>query len=372
MVLLPLLFEPHGHFRQDGLLTPIVVDHALQVCQVNVVEPNLRPQPVLTVKDALSYYEYLQRLAALRGHPDHQFLMTLQLTPQTTPAMVQEAYSAGIRIIKYYPAGVTTNSDNGITNWRQCYAAIEMMSALCKRFPDMPMVLQMHGEDPNQQDHHRREGDFLVVLEEIATLFPDLRISFAHASTAAVVELAKRLPNVGLEITVHHLMLTWDDVVHDISHHMDGDCFCAPVVKTEEDRRVLLAAAVGEYPELQGRVYLGLDFAPHAMASKTRDGQPFTWPSPDGKLPNMGVYSLDVAVPLLVSIFLKQGGGVAMDRLRHFACWNGAQWFGVKLQNRAKLKITYRPQKVPDSYGGILRSFMAGRLLDWTVERVDI
>lgn len=383
--LLPLLTEVHGHLRRDPEITPIVVAHAVEVCEVSAAEPNLRPEPVLTVAQALDYQAYLVEQPAVARRPDHRFLMILQLTPHMTPEMVREAYANDIRIIKYYPAGVTTNSDNGIKDWKQCYAAIAAMAELCRENPGLPMVLQTHGEDPNQENHHQREADFLVYLEEIATTFPDLIISFAHASTAAVVELAKRLPNVGLEITVHHMVLTWGDVVHDHESHgndpatpgvVNGDCFCAPVVKTEDDRDALLKAARGEIPELVGRTYVGLDYAPHKMTTKVdKHGRQFPWPPPTkDKVPAMGVYSLDVAVQLLLSIFLKREGDISdsIRRLENFMCYNGAKWFGIKVSGRKVLKLTRQPYVVPESYGGVLRSFMAGQTLDWTLERIDI
>lgn len=43
--------------------------------------------------------------------------MTIQITKDTTRAMIRHAYHKGIRVVKYYPLGVTTNSGNGVSGW---------------------------------------------------------------------------------------------------------------------------------------------------------------------------------------------------------------------------------------------------------------
>lgn len=367
-----LLCDVHGHFRWDEVITDIAVEHAVEPCDINAAEPNIKDDPILTTEQALNYQAYLLDKAASKGRPDHRFLMILQLTPQTTAEELWLAYRNGVRIVKYYPEGVTTNSDNGIRDWRQCYEAIATMAEICRLHPDEPMVFQIHAEAPDEPDRHKRERRFLKVVKRIATLFPTLIISLAHASTWSAIYLARKFKNIGVEITVHHMLLTWSDVLqvdpdHDHKTHMNGHCYCAPVVKTERDRRALVRAAMGYYPELAGRVYLGSDFAPHHLMFK--EGQEYAYP--DGKLPNTGVYSLDVMLSLLVSIFRKEGGRYWLQRLQKFACWNGAKWFGVA-PPRGRMRVTYNPRVVPDHYGNppALRSFMAGKTVEYQAERL--
>jgi hypothetical protein len=83
--------------------------------------PNLVP-PVTTVQMAL---EYKQRL--LKVDPTVTYLMTLYLHPSITPEVVREAKKAGIAGIKSYPAGLTTNSESGVTDYEQFYPVFEAM-----------------------------------------------------------------------------------------------------------------------------------------------------------------------------------------------------------------------------------------------------
>lgn len=83
--------------------------------------PNLVP-PVTTVQMAL---EYKQRL--LKVDPAVTYLMTLYLHPSITPEVVREAKKAGIAGIKSYPAGLTTNSESGVTDYQQFYPVFAAM-----------------------------------------------------------------------------------------------------------------------------------------------------------------------------------------------------------------------------------------------------
>ena len=83
--------------------------------------PNLVP-PVTTVQMAL---EYKQRL--LNVDSKVTYLMTLYLHPSITPGVVREAKKAGIAGIKSYPAGLTTNSESGVTDYEQFYPVFEAM-----------------------------------------------------------------------------------------------------------------------------------------------------------------------------------------------------------------------------------------------------
>lgn len=83
--------------------------------------PNLVP-PVTTVQMALEYKERL-----LKVDPTVTYLMTLYLHPSITPEVVREAKKAGIAGIKSYPAGLTTNSESGVTDYQQFYPVFAAM-----------------------------------------------------------------------------------------------------------------------------------------------------------------------------------------------------------------------------------------------------
>lgn len=71
--------------------------------------------------------------------------MTLYLHPSITPTEIQKAAAAGIRGVKSYPRGVTTNSDGGIENYEDYY---EVFGAMEKS----GLVLNLHGEVPSDAE----------------------------------------------------------------------------------------------------------------------------------------------------------------------------------------------------------------------------
>lgn len=74
--------------------------------------------------------------------PSVEYLMTLYLSPNLTPAEVRKAKEAGITGVKSYPRGVTTNSDGGIESYEVYYPVFEVMQ-------EVGMVLNLHGEVPS-------------------------------------------------------------------------------------------------------------------------------------------------------------------------------------------------------------------------------
>lgn len=85
----------------------------------------------------MSYKAELQAI-----DPNVEYLMTLYLSPELTPAEIREASAAGIVGVKSYPRGVTTNSEGGIESYEMYYPVFEEMERV-------DMVLNLHGEVPS-------------------------------------------------------------------------------------------------------------------------------------------------------------------------------------------------------------------------------
>lgn len=215
--------------------------------------PNLLP-PLTTPAAATSYITTLQRL-----FPSTVFISTLYLHPDLTPDLISAASDAGIRGVKAYPAGVTTNSAAGVLDWEVFYPVF-------KRMEEVGMVLNLHGEVPfspappsDSLEHFEAvsvlnaEPLFLPTLHTLHKSFPRLKIVLEHVTTrAALSAVAACGANVAATITAHHLSLVTDDVVGD------PFCFCKPVAKSEADRRALIRAVVGlEGEGLKGRIFFG-------------------------------------------------------------------------------------------------------------------
>lgn len=90
--------------------------------------PNLVP-PVTTAPQALDYRHRIETalLQSSTSKPSFTPLMTMYLTDNTTPDDVMAAKEAGVIAFKLYPAGATTNSDSGVTDWRKCTATLQTM-----------------------------------------------------------------------------------------------------------------------------------------------------------------------------------------------------------------------------------------------------
>ena len=74
---------------------------------------------------AMSYRRRIE--SAVPSEVAFQPLMTLYLTDNTHPDTVHAAQAAGIVAFKMYPAGSTTNSDAGVTDWKKCLATLKVM-----------------------------------------------------------------------------------------------------------------------------------------------------------------------------------------------------------------------------------------------------
>jgi len=162
----------HLHVRDGNTLKDIVPFTAQRFGRA-IIMPN-QSQPVTTTEQALTYRDrILQSIAA-----DSQFepLMVLYLTNNTPAREIERAANnSHIKAVKLYPAGATTNSDAGVTDIKNCYAALEAMQK-----HQLPLLV--HGEVVDTDiDVFDREKVFIdKVLMPVIKDFPELKIGRAH------------------------------------------------------------------------------------------------------------------------------------------------------------------------------------------------
>eukprot|EP00842_Homolaphlyctis_polyrhiza_P006772 jgi/Hompol1/7096/HPOL_000742-RA len=296
-ITLPLLDDFHVHLRQGTLMHSVTPHLTSGGCRLAYVMPNLKP-PIRTTDEALKYKAQLQALA-----PDVEFLMTLYLGPDLTPAEIYKAAAAGIKGVKSYPRGVTTNSDSGIESYTVYYEVFRAMEKA-------GMVLNLHGEIPSDPSNDicvlNAEERFLKHLQQLHADFPNLKIVLEHATTKAAVDMVKSLgPTVGCTITIHHLQLIVDDWAGQCHH------FCKPVAKFPHDRDALRNVILDGHP----RFFLGTDSAPHPRHTKETANAA------------AGVYVTPYVLPYLVQILDSFG---ALGRLEDFACKFGRAFYGIE------------------------------------------
>lgn len=334
----------HVHLR-DGDMLAAAAPFTARQCARAIVMPNLVP-PVTTVAEALAYRERI--LAAVPADTGFEPLMTLYLTEQTTVAeLALAAENPYIHAVKLYPAGATTNSDRGV---RDPLAIDPLLAELARS--GLPLLV--HGEvvDP-QVDIFDREARFIDrILTPIRQRFPTLRIVMEHITTEeAVAFVCAQDGSVGATITAHHLLYNRNAMlVGGIRPHY----YCLPVLKRERHREALLAAATGGDP----RFFMGTDSAPHTQGAK------------ESACGCAGAFTAYAALELYAEAFDQVG---KLDHLETFASVNGPNFYRLPL-NEAKVRLTRRPQPVPDYFevGAAERliPLRAGETLSWQAVRL--
>ena len=328
----------HLHLRDGQALAAVLPDTARQFGRA-IVMPNLKP-PVTTVAQAQAYRARI--LAARPAGSAFEPLLTLYLTDRTPAEEIHAAKQSGfVHAVKYYPAGATTNSDSGVTDWQRARPAIAAMQ-------ECGLPLLLHGEvtDPSV-DVFDRERVFLERhLTVLRREFPQLRIVLEHVTTADAVSFVRAQgPNVAATITAHHVLWNRNALFQG---GLRPHAYCLPVLKRERHRQALLQAAIGDDPSF----FLGTDSAPHAQPTK------------ENACGCAGIYTAHTALELYAEAFEQAG---ALDRLEAFASWRGADWYGLP-RNRDRITLVKEPWTVPADlpFGeSRLVPMRAGEVLGW-------
>jgi dihydroorotase len=327
----------HIHFRDGAAMQSVLPDTA-RVFGRAIAMPNLKP-PVVSVADAAAYGE---RLLAAAAGTRFEPLMTLYLTDNTHPDEIRRARASGfVHAVKYYPAGATTNSDSGVTELTKAYKAIAAME-------ETGMPLLLHGEvvDP-EVDVFDREAVFIERhLTRLLKDFPRLKIVLEHITTRQAAEFVAAAPaNVAATVTVHHLLYNRNAMFKGgIRPHL----YCLPVLKREQHRQALVAAATSGNPKF----FLGTDSAPHAAGAK------------ETACGCAGIYSAHAAIELYAEAFEDAG---ALDKLEAFASFYGADFYGLP-RNTDKITLRRASWTVPENLamgGDRLVPLRAGEAVRW-------
>jgi dihydroorotase len=322
----------HVHLRDGEMLARVAPFTARQFARA-IVMPNLVP-PVTSVEAAGAYRD---RICAAAGG-DFTPLMTAYLTDQADPAELARGFDKGIWVAaKLYPAGATTNSDNGVTAIRNIYPALERMQAI-------GMVLCVHGEatDPDV-DIFDREAVFIDrVLSHLVDDFPDLKIVFEHITTAEAADFVRDAPEtVAATVTPHHLHINRNAI---FAGGLRPHAYCLPVAKRERHRLAVRKAATSG----SAKFFLGTDSAPHARSAK------------ESACGCAGIFNAPFALESYATMFEEEE---ALDRFEAFASEHGANFYGLPL-NENKVTLERVEQIIPDEVVGLV-PFHAGESLKW-------
>jgi dihydroorotase len=168
----------HLHLRTGEMLRN-VLPHTARHFKRATIMPNTVP-PVLNADDLVRYHKEI--LAAALDEPGFEPLMTIQILETTTPETVFKAHEAGAVAGKIYPRGMTTNSANGVYNYRNLRLVLEAME-------ECGMLALFHGESPDPEEFCLdREVKFLFIMNDIMWFHSRLKIVMEHITTAKTVE----------------------------------------------------------------------------------------------------------------------------------------------------------------------------------------
>jgi len=268
-------------------------------------------------------------------------VMSLYLTDKLPPDEIERAAAAGVRALKLYPAGATTNSDAGVTDIRKTYATLEAMQK-------HGLLLLVHGEvtDP-AIDLFDREAVFVDrVMIPLRRDFPELKVVFEHLTTKEGAHYVRDAgPFTAATITAHHLLYNRNAIfTGGIRPHY----YCLPVLKRETHRVALVEAATSG----SDRFFLGTDSAPHPAHLK------------EHALGCAGCYTALTAIELYAEAFDNAG---ALDKLEAFASFNGPDFYNLP-RHADTVTLKRESWTVPETvpYGdATLKPLRGGETLNW-------
>ncbi len=248
-------FDMHLHLRDWEMLTQVAPLSAKQFCWA-LVMPNLVPP----IEDLKYLEEYKNRILesvskGLKTSVDNIFTpyMTLNFRSDYSRKFLEQAKEK-IIWIKMYPKGLTTNSDSWIEGFD-----LEELRPVLENMQELEIPLNIHWEtDWFVMDAER---EYAWIYEILAKEFPKLKIIMEHITTKQTAELVDKYDNLYATVTLHHLVLTLDNVA---KWSLQPHNYCKPIAKTPEDRVVLLKKVLNWNP----KIMFWSDSAPHPQDSK--------------------------------------------------------------------------------------------------------
>jgi dihydroorotase len=321
----------HLHLREGEMLQTVAP--ATSSCFAGaVIMPNL-VSPVDSLDKVRTYKEQIN--AAVH---DSSFIPYMTLFFKIYSRDELAAAKNEIIGIKLYPAGITTQSENGVSNFEAIGETLSLME-------ELQIPLLVHGESSGFVLD--RESEFLDIYKRLAETFPKLHIVMEHITTAEAVDFLEQYSNVSATVTLHHLMITLDDVIGGL---MEPDLFCKPIAKTPKDRERLREVVFSGHE----RIMFGSDSAPHPRHKKECCGCA------------AGIFSAPVALPMLTELFEDAD---RLDVLQKFISDNACSRYGLHPSEKSVI-IEQKSWDVPKLYGG-LRLFGGGRRLRWSITGVQ-
>ncbi|HIP52361.1 MAG TPA: dihydroorotase, partial [Campylobacterales bacterium] len=265
--------------------------------------------------------------------------MTLFFKPTYTKEFL-ESIKDELTAIKLYPAGITTNSEGGVSGFdvNELRPTLDAMSEL-----NIPLCV--HGETNGFVMD--REAEFVSIYEMLASNFPKLKIIMEHITTKESVEALDRFENLYATITLHHLLITLDDVAGGM---LQPHLFCKPIAKRPEDREALLHVALGGHP----KVMFGSDSAPHPQHAKESCGCA------------AGIFTAPIALQILTELFMEHS---TVEKLQAFVSNNAQNIYSNINVPEKTVTLEKKEFTVPSKYAEVVPMY-AGEILKYSIVNI--
>ena len=330
--------DMHLHLR-DGEMLKLVGPLTSNTFSGALVMPNLVPP--ITTKEALLSYK--QRIKDACKDDNFESFVTLFFKNDYSYEFLEDVKNEIIGI-KLYPAGITTNSETGVASMD-----VEVLRPTLESMSKLGIPLCIHGETNGFVMD--REKEFMPIYESIAKAFPDLKIIMEHITTKDAVDLLDKYNNLYATVTLHHLLITLDDVAGGM---LNPHLFCKPIAKRPEDRTALLNAALKAHPKLM----FGSDSAPHPKHKKECCGCA------------AGVFTSPIALQVLTELFEKHN---CLENLNAFVSSNAQKIYDLNLSNKV-IKLVKKDFIVPAEYKyneEVVVPMFAGETISWSIGSIN-
>ncbi len=323
--------DMHLHLR-DEVMLQTVAPLSSKTFAGAVIMPNLVP-PIETREALLAYKERILKMSK-----DDTFtpFMTLFFKPTYTKEFLA-SLQGELVAIKLYPAGITTNSEGGLSGFE-----VEALRPTLTAMSELNIPLCVHGETNGFVMD--REAEFCSIYAMLATNFPKLKIIMEHITTKESVALLDKFDNLYATITLHHLLITLDDVAGGM---LQPHLFCKPIAKRPEDREALLTVALNAHP----KVMFGSDSAPHPQHAKEACGCA------------AGVFTAPIALQILTELFMKHS---SVENLQAFVSGNAQKIYTNIDVPSKKITLEEKDFTVPPKYEEVVPMY-AGETLKYSI-----
>jgi len=315
--------DMHLHIRQGDMLKKVLPESVRQFAGA-VIMPNTIP-PITSLEEVLKYKEEIKKV-----NKDN-FTPLMDVFLQNFSEEEIKALKPHIFGMKFYPDGITTNSESGINSIEEIYPTLELLAKY-----NIP--LSIHGETNGSM--LQREREFASTYEKLAKDLPNLTIIMEHISTKELAELATKYDNLKATVTLHHLLLTLDDLCGGA---LNVHYFCKPTVKLASDRDALQKLVRSGHKN----VMFGSDSAPHPLKNKFKGAA--------------GIFSAPVILPALAEFF--EGDE---KKLQRFISDNAINNFNLEVVDKT-IELIQEEWVAPRMVGEVVPMF-AGKRFNWRVK----